>query len=186
MFQLVEIEKKKVYTLEDYLMLPEGAPYQLIKGELVMSPSPSTIHQEILKILGVKLVNVAEGRGMGKVYFAPIDVYFSDKDVYQPDIIFISKDRVNIIGERKIEGAPDLIIEILSPATAYYDLRIKKETYEKAGVKEYWIIDPMEKIIEIYQNTKEGFKPLYVVQTEGEVSSAIIEGFKLSLRELFG
>lgn len=182
--EVIEVEKK-TYTLEDYLKLPEGAPYQLIKGELVMSPSPSTVHQEILKILAVKLVNFAEDRGLGKVYLAPVDVYLSDTDVYQLDIIFILKDRLNIIGERKIEDAPDLVIEILSPATAYYDLRIKKEIYEKAGVKEYWIIDPIQKIIEIYQNQKEGFKPLFIVRTEGVVSSAIIEGFSISLKELF-
>ncbi len=182
--QVVDIEKKKTYTLEDYLKLPEGAPYQLVKGELVMSPSPSPSHQEFLKLLGVRLVNFAEGRGLGKVYFAPIDIYLSDIDVYQPDIVFISKDRLHIIGEKRIEGVPDLVVEILSPATAYYDLRVKKDRYAVAGVKEYWIVDPIEKVIEVYINEGGEFRLVSQARTRGEISSVIVNGFKINLEEL--
>src|SRR3990167_6684556 len=132
----IQIEKKKFYTYKDYEKLPEGAPYQLIGGELVMTPSPIPYHQEILGNIFYELKRFVEETTRG-------DVYFSETDIYQPDIIFISKDRLNIIGEKKIEGSPDLVIEILSPATAYYDLRIKKDTYEQSGVKEYWIVDPI-------------------------------------------
>ncbi len=183
--QIIEIEKKNLYTLEDYLRLPEGAPYQLIKGVLVMSPSPSPVHQEILKSIGVRLVTWVEPRGLGKVYFAPIDVYFTNQDVYQPDIIFISKDRLEIIGDKRIDGPGDLIIEILSPATAYYDLRIKKDVYEKSGVKEYWIVDPLEKIIEVHVNEDGRFRLHQSVRVAGEVVSVLVEGFKIDLKEIF-
>jgi len=183
--QIVEIEKKNQYTFEDYLRLPEGAPYQLIRGELIMSPSPSPIHQEVLKSIGVKLVTWVEPRGLGKVYFAPIDVYFSDTDVYQPDIIFISKERLQIIDDKKINGPVDLVIEILSPATAYYDLRIKKDLYEKAGVKEYWIVDPLEKMIEIYFNENGRFSLHQTVRGTGDIASKLINGFKIDLKEVF-
>lgn len=123
---------------------------------------------------------------MGEIIYAPIDVYFSETDTYQPDIIFISKDRLNIIGEKKIEGPPDLIIEILSPATAYYDLRIKKDTYEQNGVKEYWIVDPIQKTIEIFVNEKGRFEPVSTAKVEGEVNSEIFKGLTISLREIFG
>lgn len=181
----VQIEKKKRYTYEDYERLPEGAPYQLIGGELVMTPSPSPYHQDILRTLGFKLVAFVEGKGLGKVYYAPIDVYFSETDTYQPDIVFISKGRLNIIGEKKIEGPPDLAIEILSPATAYYDLRIKKDTYEQSGVKEYWIVDPIQKTIEIFVNRNGRFEPVSAAKVEGEVESYLLNGLSIALREVF-
>src|SRR3990172_3778761 len=114
------IEKKKTYTYEDYAKLPEGAPYQLIGGELILTPSRTPYHQIILGRIGLKLATFIEGRGLGKVYLGPVDVYFSETDTYPPDIIFIAKDRLDIIGERKIEGPPDLVTEILLPETAFY------------------------------------------------------------------
>src|SRR3989338_8169235 len=119
---LLEKEKnKKPYTYADYEKLPEGAPYQLIGGELIMTPSPVPYHQIISRNIGFELLKVNEQKKLGEVIFAPMDVYLSETETYQPDIIFISKDRLNIIGEKKIEAAPDLVIEILSPGTAYYD-----------------------------------------------------------------
>lgn len=185
MTNTLQIEKKKTYTFEDYERLPEGAPYQLIGGELVMVPSPIPYHQDILRILGLKLAAFAEEKRFGKIYFAPIDVYFSDTDIYQPDIIFISRDRFNIIGEKKIEGPPDLVIEILSPATAYYDLRIKKEMYERSGVKEYWIVDPMQKTIEVFVNKNGKFESFGNFKGEDVVKSGLIQGFNIVVRDVF-
>lgn len=181
----VQIEKKKTYTYEDYERLPEGAPYQLIEGELIMVPSPIPYHQDILRILGLKLAAFVEEKKLGKIYFAPLDVYLSETDTYQPDIIFIAKDRLNIIGEKKVEGSPDLVIEILSPATAYYDLRIKKDIYEKSGVKEYWVVDPMQKTIEVFVNKKGKFELISVSKEEDAVKSTLLEGLSISLREVF-
>ncbi|MGB9715874.1 MAG: Uma2 family endonuclease [Thermodesulfovibrionales bacterium] len=182
----IQIEKKKTYTYKDYEKLPEGAPYQLIGGQLVMTPSPVPYHQILIGKIFLKLNEFVEENNLGIIIFAPIDVYLSETDTYQPDIIFISKDRLNIIGEKKIEGPPDLIIEILSPATAYYDLRIKKDTYEQNGVKEYWIVDPIQKTMEIFINEKGRFKPVSTAKVEGEVNSEIFKGLTISLREIFG
>lgn len=145
MAEAVLEKTKKQYTYEDYEKLPEGAPYQLIGGELIMTPSPVPYHQIILRRIGFELVKFVEERRLGEVIYAPMDVYLSKTETYQPDIIFISNERLNIIGEKKIEAAPDLVMEILLESTAYYDLRHKKRVYESSGVKEYWIIDPMEK-----------------------------------------
>jgi Uma2 family endonuclease len=182
----IQIEKKKFYTYEDYEKLPEGAPYQLIGGELVMTPSPIPYHQEILGKIFYELKRFVEENTRGKVYLAPIDVYFSETDIYQPDIIFISKDRLNIIGEKKIEGPPDIVIEILSPATAYYDLRIKKDTYEQSGVKEYWIVDPIQKTIEIFGNKKNRFESVSAAKGEGIVKSDLLNGLSIAIKEIFG
>ncbi|MFZ3091562.1 MAG: Uma2 family endonuclease [Nitrospirota bacterium] len=183
MSNTLQIEKKKTYTFEDYERLPEGAPYQLIGGELIMTPSPIPYHQKILGKIFFEMNKFVEEKNLGEVYLAPIDVYFSETDVYQPDIIFISKERLNIIGEKKIEGSPDLIVEILSPATAYYDLRIKKEMYERGSVKEYWIVDPMQKIIEVFVNKNGKFESLG--NFKDVVKSSLIEGFNILAKKVF-
>ena len=122
--------------------------------------------------------------------YSPIDVYFSETETYQPDLVFIIKERLNIIGEQKIEGAPDVIMEILSPATAYYDLKAKMHVYEKSGVKEYWVVDPMEKSIEIYEN-KDGTFLLFdkafleKIKEKDSVSSRLFSSLKISLEAIF-
>ncbi|HHT9109996.1 MAG TPA: Uma2 family endonuclease, partial [Candidatus Brocadiaceae bacterium] len=186
MHTTVTIEKKKKYTVEDYDKLPEGAPYQLIKGGLVMTPSPIPYHQEIILKLGSKLLKFIDKNRLGKVYIAPIDVYFSDTDVYQPDIIFISKMHLKIIGEKRIDGAPDIVIEVLSPSSAYYDLRLKKDVYEQSGVTEYWIIDPVQKKIEMFFNKQDRFELITSSDNGGSVSSTVLKGFTISLQEIFG
>jgi len=114
MARAVEIPKKEMYTYDDYAKLPEGAPYQLIGGKLIMTPAPSIHDQDIAKKLLVRLFSLEE-KGLGKVFHAPINVYFEETETYQPDIIFISKERLGIIEEESIKGAPDLVIEILPP-----------------------------------------------------------------------
>ena len=179
-------DPKKVYTYADYSSLPEGSHYQLIGGDLVMTPAPSTYHQRISKRIEFIFVGFLEKKSdMAEVLYAPIDVYFSDKEVYQPDIIVISRERIDIIGEDKIEGAPDLIVEILSPSTAYYDLRHKKDVYARGGVREYWIVDPLEKSIEIHTNTDSGFNCTTKAIVSGEVTSGLYSGLVVQLGEIF-
>jgi len=179
------IQEKESYTYADYAKLPEGAPYQLIGGNLVMTPSPTPYHQEISRKIALKLFNFTEERELGQVYYAPLDVYLSDKEVYQPDIIFIRKEREGIIGREMIKGAPDIVIEILSPSTAYYDLREKFRIYERSGVGEYWIVDPGLKKIEVYENENEKLKIYSEAETNETVSSKILAGFKISPVEIF-
>jgi len=180
------IPVKRTYTCEDYNRLPEGAPYQLIGGELIMTPSPMPYHQELSRELGFKLLSFVKENDLGHVYYAPLDVYFSETDVYQPDILFIHKERKKIIGKIKIEGSPDIVIEILSPSTAYYDLRKKFRIYEKFGVKEYRIVDPELKRIEVYRNENNKYIIFSEAENEGTVSSVILKGFEVELIELFG
>ena len=180
-----EIPEKKTYTYADYARLPEGAPYQLIGGQLIMTSSPIPYHQEVLRKLGFKILVFLEKKNLGHLYYAPLDVYFSDSDVYQPDIIFIKKEREEIIGDTKIDGAPDMVIEILSPSTAYYDLRNKFRTYEQADVNEYWIVDPGHKRIEVYENKGKKFNVYMEAEGEGKISSKVLEGFSIKLSEVF-
>lgn len=175
---------KKQYTYADYEKLPEGAPYQLIGGDLIKEPSPVPYHQMVSIRIVFELVKFVEERNLGVVLDAPMDVYLSDTEVYQPDIMFISKDRMNIIGEKNIEAAPDLVVEILSPSSAYYDLRHKMHVYETSGVREYWVVDPIEKSVEIYQNINGEFKLFNKALSSGLIRSALLEGFTVELEKV--
>ena len=177
--------KKGFYTYEDYSKLPEGAPYQLIGGKLVMTPAPIPYHQEVSAKLEFKIYEYIQKNKLGKMYHSPIDVYFEETEVYQPDIIFISKKRLDIVKENKIEGAPDLVIEILSPTTAYYDLKHKKFIYGKHGVKEYWVVDIIDKTVDIYENRGNEFILIESVKGDGKIKSKVISGFELELSEIF-
>lgn len=180
-----KIDKEKSYTYKDYAKLPEGSPYQLIGGELVMTPSPVPYHQIISMRMEYELLKFVEERKLGIILDAPIDVYLSEEETYKPDIIFISNDRLNIIGEKKIESAPDLIVEILSPATAYYDLRHKKRIYESSGVKEFWVMDPMEKSIEVYENVGGRFKLFNEGIKKGKIHSNLLKGLEVEVEMMF-
>jgi Uma2 family endonuclease len=175
----------KPCTYEDYRKLPEGAPYQLIGGELVLTPSPTTYHQIISMKLGFQMVDFVSKNGLGIVLFAPIDVYLEETETYQPDIIFIAQERMEIIEPARINGAPDLVVEILSPSTAYYDLRKKYKVYEKCGVREYWIVDPDEKSVELFLLNEAKFALDQEAAVPGTVSSRLLEGFTVPLQTIF-
>lgn len=177
-------EKKKL-SYEDYARLGEGAPYQLIDGDLVKTPAPNPIHQNIVGALFIALKRAADNAKSGQVFIAPIDVQLTPHDVFQPDLIFIAKDRSAIIGEAKIEGPPDLAIEVLSPGTAYYDMRVKKAAYAKAGVREYWIVDPMASSIEVYVLESGAYRLDQERAENTRALSRLIPEFQVDLAELF-
>lgn len=129
-------------TVEDYLKTPEGAGYQLIDGEIIEMASPSSEHQDILGYIYSELLNRLKISKLGKVYFAPLDVFLENENVLQPDLFFIKKEKYPLIEKKGLVGIPDLIIEILSPSTTYYDTKKKFNIYEKFLLKEYWLIDP--------------------------------------------
>jgi Uma2 family endonuclease len=131
--------------LEVFKSLPEGTLVQLIENNLVMSPSPKDLHQRLVTKLTSKLEHYVEHNGLGEVRVAPYDVYLDRKNAYQPDLIFIANENLHKIQENGLHGAPDLVIEVLSPGTAKYDKGKKKTVYERCGVKEYWIVDPATK-----------------------------------------
>lgn len=136
--------------LEVFKSLPEGTSVQLIQNNIVMSPAPKYKHQEILMKIISQILPFVENKNLGNIVVAPVDVYLGADNVYQPDIIFIGNERLSIIEEDGLHGAPDLIIEILSPGTAQYDLGEKKAVYEQYGVQEYWAADPDTRAVQGY------------------------------------
>jgi len=143
------ISKKTRLTYEDYLNTPDDKRYELIDGELLLIPSPISYHQWISKNIAYEIEKFARETGAGMLFDAPCDVFLDNENVLQPDLLFISKERACVIGRRNIQGAPDLVVEILSESTAYNDLMKKKRLYAKFGVREYWIVDPDGKTVEI-------------------------------------
>ncbi len=140
--------------LEAFELLPEGTRCQLINDAIIMSPAPNTPHARRQSRIFVKVYDFVEANQLGEVFFAPVDIYINSTNIFQPDIFFIAKDRLEIIKKRGVFGAPDLVIELLSE-DRNYDLVTKKAVYEKAGVKEYWVIDPETKWSEGFE-LKEG------------------------------
>ena len=159
-------------TVADYKQLGEGAPYELINGTLVKEPSPTYSHQGLLGEIFNKIWNHLQKNSLGNVLCAPMDVYFDDQNVLQPDIIFISNENKHLIHEDGIHGAPDFIVEILSPSTAYQDLKEKKQIYEEFGVKEYWIVDPKDQEVIGYSKQEKGFQEM--VREHGQLQSPIL------------
>lgn len=154
-----------------------------------MVPSPNERHQHILSNIFYVLFDYVRKNKLGAVYCAPFDVLFSEEDIVQPDIVFVSNENKKIITKDNIKGAPDLLIEILSPGTSKRDVGIKKKLYAKNGVREYWIVDPEEETIEVL-NLKEGefLGKSYNTGVAGQtsrLSSSVIQGFDIDIKEIF-
>ena len=181
-----ERPQEKVWTYEDYLRLEDDKRYEVLNGRLYEMPAPTPLHQDVMMEIALIMRVFARKEGRGKVLPSPIDVVLGDRYVLQPDIVFISKDRLGIIGEKAIMGPPDLVVEIISPATVRRDTVVKKEIYEKFGVKEYWIVYPEERAIEVWVLSDKGKYELSgVAEGEGKVKSKVLEGLEIDLKEVF-
>lgn len=183
--QTATIDRTKQWRVEDYLLLGEmKTPCQLINGELIMSPAPTPLHQRISRRI-FKFLDASVNQ-TGELFYSPIDLFIDDKNVYQPDLIFISKENLRIISTRGIEGPPDIVIEILSPSNVFSDRNTKKKAYQSFGVKEYWIVDPGNKTLEIYlSNQKNPDVPHVYIVEEGEVKSTILTNLSFDLKDVF-
>ncbi|MBI3354322.1 MAG: Uma2 family endonuclease [Nitrospirae bacterium] len=179
------ITAQKKYTYNDYLLIEDEKRYEVMKGELIMVPAPFTIHQRILNNLSFFINKYVRDKKLGEVLVAPTDVVFADDVVVQPDILFISNKRLDIIKEAAIIGSPDLVVEIVSPSSASYDTIEKREVYEKYGVKEYWLVFPQEKAVEVLAIENGIYKELCKARKTGIVKSNVIEGLIVEIKEVF-
>ena len=181
----IAIKPKPKLTYEDYASLPDDERYELIEGELIPMPSPKEIHQTVAGTLFMSVGMFVRITGLGRIYFAPFDVILSPTNVVQPDLIFISSARAHIITEDNIRGAPDLVVEILSPSTAGYDRTTKRDLYARHGVGEYWLIDPYAKTVTVLILGANGYNT-HAIYGEGDtLTSPTLPGFALNLSDLF-
>lgn len=179
------MDVKAKLTYADYLEMSDDERYELLNGDLFLSPSPSELHQYLLSVLHLRIGAFARDRNLGKVYFSPFDVVLSDTDVVQPDLLFISSDRIEIITANNVQGAPDLVVEILSPGTADRDRTLKLDLYAKHGVKEYWIVDPDARTIMVLLQGENRFEVSGIYGDEQSLTSPTLDGFTIALMDIF-
>ena len=178
------MDEKKIWTYAEYYSLDDDNRYEILEGELIMASAPGLSHQGISRDLGFILWTYVKNNKTGTVFFAPVDVVLNKYNVLQTDIVFVSKDNESILEERGIFGAPDLVVEILSPSTLRRDRHQKKAVYERFGVKEYWIVDRANRSIEVFILEQDAFT-LHACATEHEtVKSKVIDGFEVKVSEI--
>jgi Uma2 family endonuclease len=178
-------------TYEDYVKLPDdGQRYEIVDGELIVNAAPVPRHQRIVRVLLVQLDRYFEDHGGGEVFASPIDVLLERDSVAQPDLIVIKSERAAIIGEKNVQGAPDLVIEVLSDATRRLDEIDKRKLYERTGVDEYWIVDPVIEVVKIYRRAGDAAVFTRVaeigVEDGGTITTPLLAGFVLDVNDVFG
>lgn len=182
---MVVVKPTTKLTYQDYAKTPEGEIWELIDGEQFIPPTPGTAHQGCIVRLGSLLHGFVKARSLGQVYPAPFDVVLSDVDVVQPDLLFVSKERLHIVTAANVRGAPDLVVEIRSPSTANRDWTIKRDLYAKYGVKEYWVVDPDERQVWVMALGDEGFDEVGSYGADEVLTSPTLEGLSIDLGDIF-
>ena len=179
-------QKQKVkLTYEDYRNTPDDERYELLDGELVMVPAPRTTHQAAgLGIAVAMYVHVKE-HSLGQVFNAPTDVVLSNTTTLQPDVLFISAGREYIITEDDVKGAPDLVVEVLSPSTAGRDKTTKRALYYRHGVREFWLVDTDEQSVVVMLRGESDFESVGEYSPGDTLTSPTLDGFSLALDEIF-
>ena len=182
----MQIEKAdRLYTYEDYLKIDDNNQYELIGGKLILVPAPRTMHQEMILEIASTIREFVRKNNLGKVLIAPTDVLLSETEKPQPDILFVSKERLDIITEMNVQGAPDLVVEILSPSTGRYDRVEKSKMYYKYGVKEYWIVDPEHKVVEVFIPAEKSWNLFQSYDDEDTLTSPLLTGLEIPLKNIF-
>ena len=173
------------FTVNDYMSLPNDKRGQLLDGDMIWAASPTTRHQTIAQRITLVLQEFVVANSLGRFWFAPLDVVLSDHDVAQPDILFVSNERSSIVTDANIQGAPDLVVEILSPGTVEYDRGYKLALYGRHGVREYWLVDPDANTVEVLTLGDQGLA-LTATYGRGEsLASPIFEGMSLEMDRVF-
>lgn len=145
-------------TYQDYLELPDdGRRYEIIEGDLVVTPSPGRSHQGTLGNINDLIRRHVRAHDLGELYFAPFDVILDEFTIVQPDLIVIGRERLGMLTDRGLEGPPSLVVEIVSPSSSRIDRVRKLHVYARFGVPSYWIVDPASRSIEAYTLTGEAF-----------------------------
>lgn len=178
------MDTSRIWTYDDLARLPDdGKRYEILDGDLVVSPSPSPDHQRALKRLFLMLQRQLEEQGIAEVFFGPMDAILSPQRVLVPDLMIVRRQRASIVRERGVEGAPDLAIEVMSTRPALDRVR-KFGLYAKAGIAEYWLVDPIGETIEVYFLV-EGEYQLAGYYGRGEVAQSVLFAVDVPLRDFF-
>ena len=182
----MDVEVIPRLTYEDFRQLPDdGKRYELIRGRVHLSPAPSIKHQCVAGNLDRSLGPFVVKNQLGELLVAPLDVRLSEDTALQPDLVFVSRQRLEIIQENFIDGAPDLVVEILSPSTAAHDRATKLNLYAQAGVPAVWLMDPLAKTVEVLKLQGNKYLVDSVFAGRQTFTSALFPGWEIALDELF-
>ena len=174
------------FTYEHYRTTPEDKRYELLDGDLLMTPAPNLKHQRVQLELAMQLGGFVKERALGEFFFAPCDVVLSNHDVVQPDLLFVSRERAHLLsGGDNVRGAPDLVVEVLSPTTADRDRGYKHALYAKHGVREYWLVDPVDETIVIHRLQDGALVAAHTFGRGQTLRSPLLAGFELALDAVF-
>ena len=172
-------------TYEDLLALPDAGStrYELLDGELLVTPAPTTRHQESVLRIAAALLGYVRRAG-GRVLPGPVDVYFSEGTVFEPDVVALRGDRLDRVEDRRVVGAPDLVVEVSSPSTRRTDLVRKRRVYEREGVPEFWFVDLDADQVHVYRLGPDGvYGSPSVALPDDEVTSHVLDGFVIAAED---
>jgi Uma2 family endonuclease len=176
-------------TYDDFLQFPDdGMRHELIDGEHFVTPSPNPRHQRILGSLFLEIGNHLKTHPIGEVFFAPLDVVMSNVDVVEPDLLYMSRERAaEVLVPEHVRGVPELVVEIASKSTRKRDETIKRALYERAGVSEYWLVDPEIDVVRVYRNSADGFsRPIELRRDAADtLTTALLPGLAIPLDVIF-
>ena len=176
-------------TYDDFLLFPDdGKRHELIDGEHYVTASPNLKHQQVLLNLTLLIGTWLDAHPIGRMFFAPFDVVFTNFDVVEPDLLYLSNERmVEVATPQHIRGAPELVVEVASPSTRSRDETIKRRLYERNGVSEYWVVDPDIDVVRVYRRGDEGFaRPMELRRdTDDVLVTPLLRGLDLPLARIF-
>lgn len=183
---VVDIPKKDNWTYADYAQLPPELRCEIINGNLVMAPAPNLHHQSVTRKLERAIDRFFLSGFKATFFHAPTDVILNETLVVQPDIVIITEKNKHLLSDNKsVKGSPDGVIEITSPGSSAYDRIEKKAIYEKSGVEEYWVVDPLNQSIEVYVLENGKYILFSLAELNGTVKSKVINGFTVEAEEIF-
>ena len=170
-------------TAAEYFARPEtNAPEELIQGELVVSSPPTPEHQ---RAVAKAFTLIDRLKPNGEVFFAPIALYLDEQNVPEPDVVWVAENSRCTIAEKRLEGPPELVLEVHSPGTVRRDRREKYQLYEQYGVREYWLLDPAERYIEVYQHDGSRFIRHGVYGPQDTFVSPTLGGQMVEVSQIF-
>lgn len=184
---LQTVPKDRTWTYDDYAALPDdGNRYEVIEGELVMAPAPRVSHQQCLMNLILVVGPHVKSHGLGEVLAAPCDVVLDQRNVLQPDLIFISNARAEVVTEKNLQGAPDLAVEILSPSSLRRDRVQKMRIYARHAVPHLWLLDAQARTLEEFVLDGSTYRLTSTGQDDDVFHPALFPGLDIPLKEVWG
>ena len=177
-------------TYDDLLLFPDdGKRHELIDGVHYVTASPNLRHQEVAGRLHAEIYLHLKGhREAGRVFIAPLDVVLSRYDVVEPDVLFVAADQADVLTEKNLQGPPSLAVEVLSPSTRKRDARLKRDLFERTGVREYWLVDPELDTVQVFRRDDGGKyrrTAELTAEDDHELTTPLLPGWTLRMRELF-